>query len=113
MIWVNGTKLKTPPICNLERYNLTKSGRVASGKMTMELIAKKRKLLLEYDIISGKDMQTILKLIDSDAMFFKVDYDLPEGKGTMTCYVGAIPASYFRRSSGWYWRDVNFSLIEQ
>ena len=113
MIWINGIKIKTPTECTLTRYNLTKSGRVASGKMTMELVAKKRRLDISYDVISADDLQTILNLIYGTDMFFNVKYDLPEGAGEMICYAGAIPSKYFRRSKGWYWRDVQFALIEQ
>lgn len=81
--------------------------------MRMDLIAKKRKLMLEYEIISASDMNTILRLIDTNQMFFNVEYEVPEGKGSMICYVGEIPSDYFRRRSGWYWRNVSFSLIEQ
>ena len=43
---INCTTIKTPNKFDYEAYNLTKSGRVASGEMTMDLIAKKRKFLL-------------------------------------------------------------------
>lgn len=113
MIRINGVKIKTPKDAILRRYNLTKSGRVASGLMKMDLVAKKRKLEISYEIISGKDMQTILDLIDGNNMFFEVSYETPQGSGIMTCYVGEIPTKYYRRKSGWYWTDVQFSLIEQ
>lgn len=113
MIKINGTQIKTPHKALLNRYNLTKSGRVASGKMKMDLVAKKRTLDITYSIISGAEMKKILDLIDTNEMMFTVEYDIPDGKGKMTCYVGAIPTEYFRRGSGWYWKNVSFSLIEE
>ena len=40
---INGTSIKEPTDFDVEKYKLSKSGRVASGKMTMEIIAKKKK----------------------------------------------------------------------
>jgi len=98
----------------VERFNLTKAGRTSSGLMTMELIAKKRKLTFTYEVISGKDLDSILSLIDSSKMFFPVEYPDVDGKQhTITAYAGSIPYEHFRRDSGEYWRGVSFSLIEQ
>lgn len=119
MIKINGTKIKTPKDFSIERYNLTKSGRVASGLMVMEFVAKKVRLELSYDIISGDDLNLIYSLIDSDKMFFDVTYpDLDGTIRTKTCYAGALPSKLKRGSStdpnnGWYWESVSFSLIER
>lgn len=113
IIKINGTAIKTPHELTVERYNLTKSGRVASGKMTMDLVAKKRKLNLSYEVISGEDFQQILDLIDTEEMFFTVEWLDHKGWQKATCYVGAIPNTYFRRNQGWYYKNVKFALIEQ
>lgn len=113
MLKINGVLIKTPSQASLESYNLTKSGRVATGKMMMDLIAKKKKINVAYESISAADMKVIEAAIDGTAMFFKVEYDLPEGYGTITCYSGAIKKQYYRRRGGWYWKDVAFALIEQ
>lgn len=118
MIYINGTKIKTPTALNIETYNLTKSGRTASGLMTMDLVAKKAKLNLTYEVLSGDDLKTILSLIDGTQMFFTVKYPDEDGvEKTITCYAGAIPRDRFRGSSrpgdSWYWKNVNFALIEQ
>lgn len=113
MIKINGVQIKEPRKLSKERYNLTKSGRVASGLMTMDLVAKKKKLFLTYEVISGADLTTILDLIDTDEMFFEVQYDDHLGVHTMECYVGLIPQEYFRREQGWYYKNVEFNLIER
>lgn len=113
MIKIDGVQIKTPSDTEIERYNLTKSGRVANGSMTMELVAKKRKLLLTYEVLSGAEMKQILDLIDTNKMFFTVEWEDYDGWKSMTAYVGAIPSKYFRRRMGWYWKNVNFSLIER
>jgi hypothetical protein len=119
MIKINGTQIKTPNDLDLEHYNITKSGRVASGDMTMELIAKKAKLNLSYKLLKGADLITIRNLIDGTAMFFDVTYYDNSGvQNTIVCYSGAIKYKKFRAShldvnNGWYWKNVEFSLIER
>lgn len=112
---ISGVEIKQVPNegFSMERYNLTKSGRVASGKMTMDLIAKKRRLDLTYDVLSGAEFQQILNLIDGDKMFFNVEWKDHSGWHAATCYAGAIPNTHFRGNSGYYYKGVKFALIEQ
>jgi len=114
---INSTPIKRPDSFSIERYNLTKAGRVASGLMTLELVAKKRKFLLRYNQLTGTDLSTILSLIDTDEMFFTLSYTENGVTKTATCYAGHIPSDYLRGGEAasplWYWKDVNFDLIEQ
>lgn len=112
-ITINGTTIKSPSNVEIGSYNLTKSGRVASGKMTMELIAKKTKLNITYEIISGLEMNVILAMIDSKAMFFNVSYVDTNVVKTKKMYVGEINKTQFRTDGGWYWKNVTFNFIEQ
>jgi hypothetical protein len=110
---INGLTVKKPTEQGYERYNLTKSGRVASGKMTMELVAKKRKFTFSYDCISGPDLDIILTAIDSDAMFFPLQYEENNIVKTCTVYAGGIKYKKYRTDGIWYWKDLTFDLIEQ
>lgn len=114
-IKIDGVEIKqvSPEKLNVERYNLTKSGRVASGKMMIDLIAKKRKLNITYDIISGSEFQQILNLIDGTDMFFNVEWEDHAGWQSAICYAGAIPSTNFREQMGYYYKNVSFALIEQ
>lgn len=119
MIKVNGVKIKEPKALNITRYKLTKSGRVANGDMTMDLVAKKFKLILSYEVISGRDFQKIIDLVDGTKMFFEVQFtDIVGQIKTITCYCGDIPYDKFRHGydnglDGYYWRNVEISLIER
>ena len=74
-ITISGTAIPTPQEFHIERYNLTKAGRVATGEMKMDLIAKKRKFLLRYRVLSGTQLNAILDLIDGPGIvFFTVSY---------------------------------------
>lgn len=114
-IKLNDTLIKKPKPENFKvsRFNLTKSGRVASGKMVMDLIAKKRKFEFSYDVLSGNDLKTILDIIDTSTMFFKLTYFENNVSYDVTVYVGEISYVKFRNDSGWYWKNVSFNLIEQ
>jgi hypothetical protein len=111
---IGGVPVKEPPGgLQIEKYNLTKSGRVATGKMTLEIIAKKRKFNFEYEIMSGADLERLSAIVDGPNGFFSFQYEENGVQKTATVYGGAIKARKFRSVSGFYWKDISFSLIEQ
>lgn len=111
---INNTIIKTPTEFRIERYNLTKAGRLANGKMTMELIAKKRKFNLKYNVISGSDLNAILNEIDGNNLFFTFTYPDEHGNNsTATVYAGEIPSTLYRADGDKMWKDVEINLIEQ
>lgn len=113
-VWkINNTTIKSPKDFDIEEYNLTKSGRLASGLMCMDFIAKKRKFPFRYDVISGTDLDIILGLISTSTMFFTLSYVENGTTKTASCYTGAIKRKKFRTDGVWYWKDVSFDLIER
>jgi len=113
LLKLGGVTIKKPTSFRIERYTLTKAGRVASGLMTLEYIAKKRKFVFEYEVISGTELNTILDIIDTTTMFFTINYRENNVNKSATVYAGHIPSEQFRTDGVWYWKDVNFDLIEQ
>ena len=112
-ITLGGTAIKTPSEFEIEEYNLTKAGRVTSGKMTMEYIDAKSKFLLRWEVISGTDVATILNKIRTTSMFFTITYYDNGVQYSATVYVGAIRKKQYRTDGVWYWTDFGFDLIEQ
>lgn len=114
---INGVKIKEPPVggFSISHYNLTKSGRVSSGKMTMELVAKKRKFFFKYPVISAADKKVIMDIIDGTDMFMNFEYIEDGVHKSAIVYVGEISNEGFRAGglSGWYWKNFEFNLIEQ
>lgn len=110
---INGIAIKNPTSWDVEEYKLTKAGRVATGDMTMDVIAKKRKFNLSYEVLSGKDLEAIRNILYSDDSFYTLEYEDDNLLRSAIVYVGAITRSRFRTDGVWYWRDVQFSLIEQ
>jgi DNA-directed RNA polymerase alpha subunit len=111
---LGGSSIKQPTDLEIQRFNITHADRTAKGKMVMDLIAKKRKFLFSYNVISGAEYDKILGVIDSDAMFFNISYIENGSSKSATVYVGPISAKKYRTNdNGWYWKDVTFDLIEQ
>ena len=114
---INGVAVKTPHKFIVNRYNITKANRTTDGTMHMDLIAKKREFNFEYRVISGKELDRILEIIDTNEVFFTLEY-IENGRAkSATVYAGAIPSEYYRggedESPEFYWENVNFNLIEQ
>lgn len=109
---LNGTAIKEPSLFKIEDYDLTKGGRVASGLMKIDLIARKRKFLFQYKVLSGTDLDTIHTAFETD-LFVELRYVENGITKYATVYKGAIQATKFRTDGRWYWKDVKFDLIEQ
>lgn len=110
IVSVNGVAIKTPTSFDIEEYDLTKSGRVASGKMTMEIIARKLRFNFAYDILTQADVEKIMAATRTSGGFFPLVYMDGCTQKTAIVYRGAVKRKYFRRG---FWKDVNFALIEQ
>ena len=110
---INSTQIKRPTEFEIERYKLTDSERAASGLMSMDHIARKRKFILTYDVISSVELKTILDILDTDSSFYTFQYQEGDELKSATVYTGAIPAKLARTGAIWYWRNVSFSLIER
>jgi hypothetical protein len=112
---IDGTVVPMPTDFDMADYNLTKSGRVASGKMTMEIISQKRKFFFTYEVLCGTELELIKSLVlNPTRPFFVLEYT--ENSGTVKSaivYVGEIQRKKFRTDGPWYWKDVTFNLIEQ
>lgn len=114
LITLNGSTIKTPNNFQIEEYNLTKAGRTADGMMHLDFISDKTKFLLRYTNLSQNDYNTIRAKIRTPTMFFTITYKDNDVTYSKTVYVGAIHRTQYRTDTGaWYWKDVQFDLIEQ
>ncbi len=117
LLKLGGVTITKPVEFVIERYDITDSGRVASGLMTMDLIDKKRKFLFRYPVIEGDDMDEILAEIDSTNMFFPIQYSENNVVKDATVYSGRKPSKLHSSDEAgkaqWKWVDFNFDLIEQ
>ena len=110
---IDGNVIKNPTSFGIERFKITKSGRLSSGLMTMEIIAKKRKFTFSYDVLGGTDLLLLVGLLDSETCFFTFTWDELGTESSCTVYPGAIKYDKFRSDGQEYWKNVKFDLIEQ
>jgi len=111
---IDGVPIKRPSSFKISRYRLTKAGRLASGLMTMDLVAKKRKFFFTYDVIRSDELNVILDLLwKPRECFYTLTYVENNEIKEAVVYAGEIPTELYRTGGIWVWRNVNFDLIEQ
>lgn len=115
LLKINGVALKVPTNLEVQRFNITKSNRLANGDMSMELIAKKKKLVISYDVVDEYEYNKIINLIDGNDVFFNVTFTENKQVRSLVMYGGSISAIRFRSpaTGTWYWKDFKFNLIER
>jgi hypothetical protein len=112
---IGGIQIKNPTTITFEDYNLTKGGRLASGKMTLDLVAKKRKFLLHYDIISSSALASMLSVANSDTLFYTFEYTEDDVQKTAQVYTGDLTKTPSRGGTNvaWCYSDFEIHFIEQ
>ena len=114
MLKIAGVTVKAPSELKVGRFDLTKSNRTASGCMTMELIATKRRVDCVWRMVPDNELQKIIDTITANKPFFSLEYPDAGGTKTMTCYAGDIVTSLWHTKNGVrFWEDVQISFIEQ
>jgi hypothetical protein len=114
MLKIAGVSVKAPADLKLGRFDLTKSGRTASGKMMMDLIATKRRVDVVWKMLTDSELQTIIDTITANKPFFSLEYPDAGGTKTMTCYAGDIVTSLWHTKNGIrYWEEISIPFIEQ
>ncbi len=116
LVTINGNAIADPSGIKVGKFIISKAQRAASGKMNMEIVARKRSVELEWQKIATTDLDTILDELDT-ATFHTVAFPDPQGAGgtlTITAYVGDIAYNRWYSVGGVaYWSDVRIALIEQ
>ena len=114
MLKIAGVSVKAPTDLKIGRFDLTKSGRTASGKMVMELIATKKRVDITWKMLPDNELQKIIDTITANKPFFSLEYPDAGGTKTMTCYAGDIVTSLWHAKNGIrYWEEVSIPFIEQ
>ena len=114
MLKIAGITVKAPTELKVGRFDLSKSGRTASGKMVMDIIATKRRVDVVWKMLPDDELQKIIDTITANKPFFSLEYPDAGGTQTMTCYAGDIATSLWHTTNGVrYWEDVSIGFIEQ
>ena len=114
MVWLNGVLIAEPSKIDIGIHRISRAERAASGRMSMEIVAIKRALSLEYELIAGSSLNTIITALEA-ATFHTLRY--PDAQGverTITVYTGDIAMSVWYISGGVrQYKGVKIGLIEQ
>jgi len=114
MLKIAGITVKAPTELKVGRFDLSKSGRTASGKMVMDIIATKRRVDVVWKMLPDDELQKIIDTITANKPFFTLEYPDAGGTKTMTCYAGDIITSLWHTKNGVrYWEEVSIGFIEQ
>jgi hypothetical protein len=114
LLKIAGVEVANPAEVSIGRFDLTKSGRTASGKMVMDIVATKRRVDVVWKMIKDSELQTIIDTITANKPFFTLEYPDAGGTQTMTCYAGDITTSLWHTVNGVrYWQEVSIPFIEQ
>ncbi len=119
ILLVNGQALPDPKSITWGLQDLDDdegTGRGADGNMVRDRVAVKRKLTIQWGILTTTDLSFILNAIDDE--FFTVKYlDAKDGKArTSTMYVGDRSAPMLMRdiyTGEWLWQSLSANFIEQ
>lgn len=116
MITVAHTTISQAPArVDVGRFDLTKSGRTASGRMAMDIVrAGVRRVDVTWEYLPDEDLKTLLDVIAANKPFFQLRYPDAGQEETMQAYVGDIMTSLWHTIGGVrYWKSVELSFIEQ
>lgn len=81
----------------------------------MDIIAQKRRIDLTWAVISGKQLNAIIDLLDAK-VFYQVEFPDPKQGGAtaiMVGYVGDLNMTLHRTDGACVWKDITIPFIEQ
>jgi hypothetical protein len=114
LIKINGVDIATPKTFEATVSDLDgESNRNANGELLRDRIAVKRKISLEWGLLTQSEMQTLLTSVSS--VFFTVTYPDPmSGVVTKTMYVGDRTAPAYQFVNGEVkWSGLKMNFIEK
>ncbi|MCF0149146.1 MAG: hypothetical protein HUJ77_12215 [Clostridium sp.] len=114
MLKINGKKVATPKYYEVTINDLDgESNRNANGELVRDRIGVKRKINLEWPLLSQSEISTLLTSVSS--VFFSVTfYDPQAGEITKTMYVGDRTAPANRIVNGQVmWSGLKMNFIEK
>ena len=114
MIKINGQEIMTPQELEAEDFFIEETARLASGKLVVEKIARKKRFNLVYPRTAGDELDKILNLAYSDTF---VTFEYPDEKNemqTVTVKAEDTPRSLVRSTAnGHYYDSWELELVEQ
>ena len=113
IVKLDNIQIKTPTNFDPEFYKITDSRRLANGDMSMDYITTKRKYALQYDLLSGPDLDLLVSILMSPKSFYNLEFEYNGRWESAVVYPGAIKFNKFRTDGKWYWKNASVALIER
>jgi len=92
--------------------DLMREGRVASGKLVMDKIARKKIFSIDYEYIEGPDLENIIYLFDLNESLNFIITDRDESTRSYTVRFHPFSRRRWWTRDNWWWRDVTIVLEE-
>lgn len=104
----------SPATLKLESYDITDGDRNASGKMVLQLVTKKHKIIPTWKNITQSQITSLLNLFENK-LFFNVTYkDMDGTTKTISCYKGDRSATMYSWNNGNpIYESFSVNFIEQ
>lgn len=111
---ISGVPIKTPDKFKMERYMITNMTRTADGKMKGDIIAKKFKFYLTWEVLGKEHLDEIVNLIWNGPLFFDFTFTRNGERKTVKAYSGMLPEDLYKVKNGtWLWQNFEIHIIEQ
>lgn len=111
---LNGIPLPAPTSAapSWEDVHSPNSGRTLDGEMHIEIVTRKRKVALKWDVLTQEEMVSLQKLLQGT--YYTLTYVDPlYGLHTIKCYVsGSQQDLYSAMLYNGLWRNISFNAIE-
>lgn len=114
MLIINGVNVVTPKSMSISISDVDgDTGRNANGTIVRDRVAIKRKIELEWGMLTQAEISQLLNAVSS--VFFNVTFiDPQQGQVTKTMYVGDRSAPVFSFNEKFKpWSGLKMNLIEQ
>ena len=112
---LNGETIPVPNTFHIEEIDIRRDSRVTSGLMVTDFITVKKRFILDYVLLKGSDLQTILDELYDD-VFAEFTYPDHGGSETVTVTKHHVPRRLWANPTApleKVYRDIYISLIER
>lgn len=114
MLRVEGILLPNPSKLEVGEFDISKAKRTASGLMVMDIITTKKRIDVEWHMITDDELAQILYAVKLRRPFFSVQFPFAGGTQTITCYLGDRQLGLWHTRNGVrYWENVKMAFIER
>lgn len=111
---LDGIEIRYPSSFSIKPILDARKGKTASGKTVMDIVARKRRFTLQWNLLYGSDYKTIRDILDGGTFFEFVFPDNKTAAATATVSTDSgITGELLTRNGDWLFKNVELTLEEQ